>query len=128
MTARGGLMKWWTAVVGVLLAAASACGDSGEADLVEVQGVVGVMDCPSESSQYSTGDWDPNALGASTADAALALLTPGLGLPPGTSQVESDAPDEVMYLFSDLEGHRLGRVVILRTAGGWHVATTERCG
>jgi hypothetical protein len=112
----------------LLLAVVSGCGDSSAADLVEVEGPEGVMDCPSDQFQYSTADWDPNAPGSSTAEDALALLTPGLGLPPGTPQVESDAPDEVKYLFSDAQGHRLGWVVIARTAGGWFVATTERCG
>lgn len=122
-------MRWRAAVVGLaLLTASSACSDSGEVDLVEVQGYDGVMDCPSEFFQHSTGDWDPNAPGSSTAEEALALLTTDMGLPPGVPQVESDSPDRVMYVFSDAQGRRLGRVVVARTAGGWFVATTERCG
>jgi len=123
------MRRWMYAIVAlVLLAAVGGCGDSAGADLIEVAGLQGTMDCPAEQFQHSTGDWDHNAPGSPTAEAALALLTPDLGLPPGTPQVESDAPDVVRYLFIDAGGHRLGRVVIARTAGGWFVATTERCG
>ena len=116
-------------IILVFLAVVAGCGDSSAAGLVEVEGLEGVMDCPSELvPEYTTGDWDPNAPGSSTADDALALLTPDFGLPPGTPQVESDAPDEVRYLFIDAQGHRTGWVVIARTTGGWFVGDpTERC-
>ncbi len=93
---------------------------------LELRGYLGVLDCPLYW-QHGTADFFEDAQGSATAEEALALLT--LGLPPGTPQVESEATDEVVYLFTDAEGHRLGRVkVVLWQTGGWLVAETEECG
>lgn len=89
---------------------------------------MGVMDCPSEYWQRSTGDYDHNASGWATADAALALLTSDLGLPPGVARVQLDTGDRVLYLFLGSEGQRLGRVEVSRVTGGWIITSTERCG
>ena len=95
---------------------------------LELRGYLGVLDCPGYW-QHSTADFFEDAQGSPTAQEALALLTSDLGLPPGTAQVESEATDEVVYLFTDGEGHRLGRVkVILWQTSGWLVAETEECG
>jgi len=116
-------MRGCVALVAIVLMGAAACGDG----LIEVPGVLGVMDCPTEFWQRSTADFVADAQGSATPQEALALLTSGL--PPGTPQVESEAPDEVVYLFTDSEGHRLGRVTVIRwQTGGWLVATTEACG
>jgi len=118
-------MRWCVALVAIVLLGAAACGDG----LIEVPGVLGVMDCPTEFWQRSTGEIPVDAQGSATPQEALALLTSDLGLPPGTPQVESEVPDEVVYLFTDSEGHRLGRVTVIRwQTGGWLVATTEACG
>ena len=117
-----------TLVVGGLALLLSACGNSGDGTLVHVQGYDGVMDCPSDLYERSVADISETASGSATAEEALQLLTPDLGLPPGSPKVDSDAADTVTYLFADSNGLRLGRVVVTRGTGGWFVTTTERCG
>jgi hypothetical protein len=118
-------MRRSAALVAIVLLSATGCSGG----LIEVPGYLGIMDCPSEFYQHSTGDFGADARGSATAQEALAMLTADMGLPPGTPQVESEAPDEVIYLFTSSEGHRLGRVLAIRLqTGGWGVADTERCG
>ena len=121
-------MKLVRAFLAVALLIAG-CGDASPDVLSEVQAARGFLDCPSDLVQYSTADLDVNAAGSATANAALDLLTPDLGLPPGVASVETQGGNEVVYLFSDSDGHRLGRVVVSRPgSGGWFVMSTERCG
>lgn len=105
------------------------CSDAPPDEVSEVQTRNGLLDCPSDLVQYSVTDLDVDALGSPTPDAALALLTPDLGLPTGVASVESEDVDDVVFVFTDSEGHRRGRVVVSRPgSGGWFVMATERCG
>ncbi len=107
----------------------AGCGDPSPDVVSEVQAAKGFLDCPSDLVQYSTADLDVNAAGSATANAALDLLTPDPGPPPGVATVETEGGNEVVYLFSDSDDHRSGRVVVSRPgSGGWFVMSTERCG
>ena len=107
----------------------TGCDTDTSAALTEVTAPTGVLDCPTEVFESSTSDVDVHAPGSPSADAALALLTVDLGRPPGDPRVEAATERQVVYLFTDQQGHRLGRVVVAQTAsGGWFVEQTERCG
>lgn len=118
-------MRWPRWLAGLVILA-SACSSE---TLYEVEGYLGVMDCPNEYWAHSIPEIPDDAPGSPTPEEALALLTSGLGRPPGTPQVESQSPEGVVYLFTDPDGHRLGRAsVFLWQTGGWLVGVTERCG
>jgi len=118
-------MKRTVALAASILLAAGAC--SGGDGFTEVRAIAGLLDCPTTEFSYSMGEWDPGTPQAPSPEAALARLTPDQGLPPGTPRVDTEAADAVTYLFTDEDGHRLGRVAVTLTPGGWVVATTERC-
>ncbi|MBP1632773.1 MAG: hypothetical protein H6Q11_1061, partial [Acidobacteria bacterium] len=77
---------------------------------------------------WSSATIDVTAEGSVTSDEALALLTADNGRPSGSPQVESETDGNVVYLFTDPEGHRLGRVGVTLMPNGWFVGSTERCG
>ena len=118
-------MRWPAALaVSVVMAAGACFGDDG---LTPVRAYAGFLDCPTAQFSASMGSWDPDTPKAPFPEAALAELTPEFGRPPGTPRVETAATDAVSYLFTDEDGHRLGRAGVVLTPGGWIVATTERC-
>lgn len=119
-------MRRWVlgGVIAALAASVSGCGRG----LSEVQtNSGGLLDCPSDTVLYF--NVTPTvAGGSSTADGALTTLV-GNPLPPGTPQLESARPGEVVYVYTDSEGHRLGRVILRQPHDAdWSVLQTERCG
>jgi hypothetical protein len=121
------MTPWALPVVLALLVGTTACGGTGDAGAVEVQTGLGVMDCPADEWDYRSWEIAATAEGSATADGALALLSPELGRPSGSPEVESVTTDRVVYLFRDSSGHRLGRAVAILLPNGWFVETTERC-
>ena len=113
----------------IMLVVVTACSRSNPSGLIEIRGQSGgLLDCPSELWQYAVSEIATDAVGSETPQTALALLTPDLGLPPGTPQIESETAEQVVFVFNDLEGHRLGRVGIGHFDNGWFIAWNERCG
>jgi hypothetical protein len=116
----------WGAILAMLVAAGS-CGGS----IREVRtNSGGILDCRSETVAYVFLDSSPEAGSAVPAD-ALAVLAPDSvpPVPPGTPEVESASDLKVIYLYTDSEGRRVGRVVVEKPFGaGWSVTRTERCG
>lgn len=108
----------------IVLTAFSACGDA-RSEVVTNNG--GVLDCPSLAIEYAHFDRSPEAPGSSTPTRAAALLTPDLGLPPGTPTMESEGPASVVFIYTDGEGNRLGRVFVSNHDTGWFVDEVERC-
>jgi len=50
-------------------------------------------------------------------------------VPPETPQVESESLREVVYVYTDPDGHRLGRVIVGQPYDtGWLATQVERCG
>ena len=123
-------MRRWI-LHGAILAtvmAAGACRGSEGVDFREILTYNGtVLDCPTDEVNYSTFDRSVSAPGFSLPSEALSVLTPYLGLPLGTPQLESEGPQEVVYVYTDPDGHRLGRIVVVQPDTGWFVVKTERC-
>jgi hypothetical protein len=121
----GGRRSWSVALVALL--ALGSCGDS----IREVQtNGGGTLDCPSDTVLYAVVDPTPEA-GEPTPAEALAALTSASDppVPSGRPEVASESDDEVVYLFTDSDGHRVGRVIVRRPLEtGWSVVATERCG
>jgi hypothetical protein len=106
----------------------AACGGSSDGNLTQVRSNSGgFLDCSSETVQYSIFEPAVTAGGSSTPSDVLSLLTPDQGLPPGTPTIESETGAEVVFLFTDGDGHRLGRAVVGQLDTGWFILRTERC-
>jgi hypothetical protein len=119
-------MKRWVLAGSILavVTALSACGSQ----LSEVQtNSGGILDCSSDTVSYAMIEPVPEA-GSSAPDGALAGLGDDL-VPPGTPQVESQSLREVVFVYTDPDGHRLGRVIVGRPYDtGWLPTQVERCG
>lgn len=87
----------------------------------------GTLDCPDELVAYSIPDYTAEAVGsvqpAEALDAYLALEPQ-----PGSPDVEEETTDEVIFVLTDTEDNRLGRVGVTLTDAGWFVTSTEKCG
>lgn len=120
-------MKRWL-LAGVLVALAASVSGCGGAERSAVRtNSGGTLDCPSDTVAYFSITPSLEG-GAATPDGALALLE-GDPLPPGTAQVESEGTSEVVYVYTDSEGHRLGRVMVGQPYDtDWSALQTERCG
>lgn len=117
------------AVTTVAMLVVAAYGGSSTENLTQIRSNSGgLLDCSSETVQYSIFEPAVTAGGSSTPTDVLSLLTPDLGLPPGTPQLESETGTEAVFLFTDTEGHRLGRAVVGQLDTGWFILRTERCG
>ena len=119
------MKRWFGSAIVAVVTAAGACGGS---DLSEVQtNSGGILDCPSDTVLYAT--WDPVlGPGSSLPGEALSVLAADR-MPLGTPQMESESTREVVYVYTDADGHRLGRVMVGRPYDtGWFATRTERCG
>lgn len=123
-----GTRTWQPGLLFVALVMVTACTGSDPSGLIEIHTPMGFLDCPSDLYQIGSSEIATESIGSGTPEAALALLTADLGLPPGTPQIESQTAEEVVFLFADPEGHRLGRVGIVHFVNGWFVGTTASCG
>jgi hypothetical protein len=125
MVAMSGRRSWGVALAALLVL--GSCGDSIRE--VPTNGG-GILDCPSDTVLYAVVDPTPEA-GAPTPAEALAALT-SASVPPvpsGIPEVASESDHEVAYLFTNSDGHRVGRVIVRRPfEAGWSVVATERCG
>jgi hypothetical protein len=116
-------------LVVTVVAASVLVGACGPAIRTEVRtNSGGVLDCPSDTVEYSHFDYGPDAQGSATAIGALRVLTPDLGLPLGAPLVETEEDDTTTFVFTDDDGNRLGRASAVQMDGGWVVEETERCG
>ena len=122
---------WTLTGVGVLLGSLLVAGCSGEGDRIEVTTPSGrMLDCPSEEVAYlaSGGPDLADAVGAGSAQGARESLH-DLDRPPGHPVVEEASPAEVVFVFLDDAGHRLGRVgTRLYDQRGWFFFLMEKCG
>ena len=87
-----------------------------------------ILDCVSEQWQRSDAEIAGDAEGANTAELALSAFTSNQGRPPGTPRVESRSDEQVVFLFEDSDGQRLGWVGVIQTENGWFIMWTEQCG
>ena len=120
------LVNRWalTGAIVALMTLANACGSTR----TEVQtNNGGILDCPSETIEYAVFDRSLEAPGSQLPSDALAILSWDLGTPPGDPQVESEIDDEVVFVYTDAEGNRVGRAVVIRPEAGWFIQETERC-
>lgn len=85
------------------------------------------LDCPSELIAFSTGDLLAEAQGWSTAQAAVNAYA-AIDRPSGEPSVEEETADEVVFVFTDDGGNRVGRFFVSLTENGWFVLQTEKCG
>lgn len=106
--------------------AATSCGAGPRSEVVTNNG--GVLDCPSDTIEYFHFDRSFEASGAPTSAAAIESLTPDLGLPPGTPTAEIEEPSATVFVYTDSEGSRLGRVFVSKPETGWFIERIERCG
>jgi hypothetical protein len=50
-------------------------------------------------------------------------------VPPGTPEMESESPNEAVFVYRDADGYRRGRAIVeQRDGAGWLPTQTERCG
>jgi hypothetical protein len=108
-----------------LVALVSACG-SARSEVRTSNG--GLLDCPSETIEYAVFDRSFDAPGSPLPDGALAILSWDLGEPPGNPHVESETDNEAVFVYTDADGSRVGRVAVVRPETGWFIQWTERCG
>jgi len=120
------MSRWLPA--GAMIALIALAGGCGGAERSEVRTNSGfILDCPSDTVLYF-GITPTVEGGAATPDDALARVT-GDPLPPGAPEVEFGTPGQVVYVFTDSEGHRLGRVIIGQPFDTrWSALQAERCG
>ncbi len=85
------------------------------------------LDCPSETVEYAVFDHNFEAPGSPLPSDALAVLSWDIGVPRGEPEVESKVGNEVVFVYTDADGNRLGRVVVVRPETGWFIQRTERC-
>jgi hypothetical protein len=87
----------------------------------------GTLDCPSETILYAAINPVPDAAASSPGE-ALALLGDDF-TPPGVPVAESEGAQQTVFLYRDSDGHRQGRVIVVRgDSDGWLPQATERCG
>jgi hypothetical protein len=108
--------------------AAASCG-SGDARR-EVQTPRGnVLDCIDDQIAYTAGVDPPIAEAVGWDEPEQALAAYGdLDRPPGTPGVETTSDTEVVFVFTNPSGDRLGRVGVRLWPGGWFVGWAEKCG
>lgn len=119
--------QWTLAGAVVAIAVVGACGSSGERTEIRTNNG-GLLDCRSDTVEYAVFDRSLTAPGSATSADALAVLTEDIIRPPGNPEAESETTAEVVYVFTDEDGNRLGRVGIIRPETGWFVEWAERCG
>jgi len=124
MVAMSGRRSW-----GVVLAALLLLGSCGDSIREVPTNGGGILDCTSDTVLYAVIDPTPEA-GAATPAEALAVLDPASApVPSGRPEVASESDREVVYIFTNSDGHRVGRVIVRRPfEAGWSVVATERCG
>ena len=111
-------------VLGVVMLSA-ACGSTEVREVVTNSG--GVLDCASDSIQYTMVDSDVSRPGAASPVDAAAVFVGGEFTPDGTPEVESEAGSRAVVLVRDGDGNRVGRVLMIRHPSGWHVNAIEGC-
>jgi hypothetical protein len=85
------------------------------------------LDCPSELIASGTFDLMADAVGSDTPQAALDRFVQFERFA-GEAAVEEKSTDEVVFVFTDGDGNRLGRVFVGRTDNGWFALRDEQCG
>jgi hypothetical protein len=85
------------------------------------------LDCPSDLIASSTSDLLAEAQGWSTAREAVNAYM-RIDRPLGEPSVEEDTPEEVIFVFTNDGGNRVGRFFASLTNNGWFVLKTEKCG
>lgn len=85
------------------------------------------LDCPSDLIASGVFDLMADAVGSVTPQAALDRFQQVEHFP-GEATVEDESTDEVVFVFTDTDGNRLGRVFVGLTDSGWFALREERCG
>jgi hypothetical protein len=84
------------------------------------------LDCYTESITSASGQIMPGTVGSESAQQAIDTFN-GDARPPGEPSVEAQADGKVVYVFTDEDGNRLGRLFVAETDQGWFVFQMERC-
>lgn len=84
------------------------------------------LDCITESVTSASGQVMPGTVGSESAQQAIDSFN-GDARPPGQPSIEAQAEGKVVYVFTDQDGNRLGRLFVGQTQQGWFVLQMERC-
>lgn len=88
-----------------------------------------VLDCVDEQIAYTAGVDPPIAEAVGWDEPEQALAAYGeLDRPPGTPGVETASDTEVVFVFTNPSGDRLGRVSVRLWPRGWFIGWAEKCG
>jgi hypothetical protein len=86
-----------------------------------------MLDCPSDLIETATFDLLADAVGSDTPKAALDQFQTVEHFT-GEPTVEEQTSDKVVFVFTDIDGNRLGRVFVGLTDNGWFALGEEQCG
>jgi len=113
-------------VLVVLVSAGAACSGGGGRHAVATPFGY-TLDCPTELIAYGTADLLADAVGSDSPQGAVDTFQ-GWARPAGDPTIEDQTDDRAVFVFTDEDGNRLGRLVVGKTDNGWFVLQSEECG